>query len=411
MAIPAAVWWGLGVAAAGALVYVFVPTQRVAPPAWQSANPTPLLGGLLVSNPLSGTDPAPSRKWVTDTRGQKYADPFVNLRSDTTYGIAPGREYLRAVPAVGSARVSAMLAKVNGYEGTRAVEGIDALRALGGSLMEKSAADQEKARQDVNSLINTTAAKLGPYAIAVAKAWGVLSDAFAPLLGKTGSAAKYVALVEGASNEILRASEADQRAALPFVWHLFQYLPTEAMTSEDTLGRMQFLARTAQSNNGRLARLPAHRRAAIQALWLLLLERLAADKFVERVFRAMHGGEWGGMGNYASDEQVMLVGAVVASKMNLDPQTFTAALWDRNGGWSDPKYRGLLANAEYLAPSDAGSGSGGPPDWPTNATQVQWAGLMETALDLAKTFPRKPAPSAGPIATKGLGRPPWAVRR
>lgn len=328
--------------------------------------------------------------------GEKFADPWVSYQHGV-YAQYEGREYLRALPKIGSARVAAMLTKIVA-NGKNTLPDAEALRDAGAQLAKLAGSQQLNTRDEINGYIVKIGSAFGPAGAAIANAYVALSKTI-DITG-TGSGAKAASIAESAGNLLNASTQKALAAGLPYTWHLAQYLGSSGYSdgSSDDVLFIENLSHVAYCNVERLLELDQSAQAVIGQWWGLLLTEMARSAvtpdgfFVEKVMRAMHSGAWGGMQNLASDEQVMMVAAPFASAYKIPLRDLAAKLWDECKGWSDPTYSGLLFTPIHGVTYEGGmqeslcaASQDAPLELkrtPANATQVQWHNLVVTVKRL-----------------------------
>jgi hypothetical protein len=328
----------------------------------------------------------PMTKLSLKTGDEPYADPWVS-QEHGPYAYISGREYLLAVPRNGAARASALLARVVQLQ-SGAVVGIDALKATGARIAAASYANEAKTRDQVTSYVKLVAAAAGPIGVAFGQAY----DYFITRFSLDGGAVARARTISNDAAELLQKSvERMMVDGLPYPIHTVNL--ANNVSDPESLAH---LASVAQCHAARIAALPKEDHTELRGWWGLLLSELSKgsrtlDGFtVDQVMRAMGGHLWGAE-NFASDEQIVLVAVAYAAAFKLSLRTLVTEMWEKDGGWSRsperlqaprPSSDGTPISCTYRPSSDAGTGSGGLPNSPMNATQVQLVRLVRTARSI-----------------------------
>jgi hypothetical protein len=87
--------------------------------------------------------------------------------------------------------------------------------------------------------------------------------------------------------------------------------------------------------------LPSKAKEILGTFFALLASTASIDVDVQTAINYVDNSDWGKR-NLASDEQVYLVGCVLAKSSGLDIIDFTTELWNRSQGWN--RFKGLLTN-------------------------------------------------------------------
>lgn len=357
-------------------------------------------------------------QWDLDLRGRsKFEDPWIS-QGRASSGAPAGREYLAGLPQSGAVRVDAILQKVAGPDGDRIVPMEVELRAVGEVIRQRIDADALKLRETAwrgwDYLLEKTGGSKNIYAAAIIEGMKWITTQFD--LGNYGASAKAKAMASGSVETALAQMATSIDEGVPYPWHAFEITPlnlqklrdtitktkdsqadfskgiaevvSDAGTSSEAINLLDTAARSLLCNNQRWfgnkthsgapadeGRLPVEVRDVAIGWWSMLLAGLSNAQVV-RAFRALHGDAWGAM-NLASDEQVVMVAAVVANAYGVPLRELAVKLWEESSGWSAEA--ALLAQVGCLGLGDYGK-------TPTNATQVQWWQLARNAVTLASAM-------------------------
>ncbi|MBS3991113.1 MAG: hypothetical protein KGZ51_03505, partial [Erysipelothrix sp.] len=120
-----------------------------------------------------------------------------------------------------------------------------------------------------------------------------------------------------------------------------------------SLDDLKFYNKIYNSNIKKTLVLPNSAKELLRSFFALLASLSSTDVDVQSAINYVDNSDWGRR-NLASDEQVYLVGCVLAKSIGEDVVSFTTELWNRSQGWN--RFKGLATNS-HVGYLKTGSGS------------------------------------------------------
>lgn len=150
-------------------------------------------------------------------------------------------------------------------------------------------------------------------------------------------------IAESTADELKASLISSIGFSIPYPMHTLDY---EISGLEDLKSRSSIF----NSNLKKTLVLPNSAKELLRTFFALLASLSASDPDVQSAINYVDNSDWGRR-NLASDEQVYLVGCVLAKSIGQDVVGFTTELWNRAQGWN--RFKGLATNSHvsYLKTS------------------------------------------------------------
>ena len=146
---------------------------------------------------------------------------------------------------------------------------------------------------------------------------------------------RAASIAEGAADELRVSLITSVGFSVPYPMHTLDY---EISDLDDLKLRTSIF----NSNIKKSLVLPTSAKELLRSFFALLASLSSTDVDVQSAINYVDNSDWGRR-NLASDEQVYLVGCVLAKSTGEDVVKFTSELWNRSQGWN--RFKGLATNA------------------------------------------------------------------
>lgn len=153
-------------------------------------------------------------------------------------------------------------------------------------------------------------------------------------------------IAEGVADELKVSLISSIGFSIPYPMHILD-------SEIDGLDDLKLRTSIIDSNLKKTLVLPNSAKEILRSFFALLASLSSTDVDVQSAINYVDNSDWGRR-NLASDEQVYLVGCVLAKATGQDVVSFTTELWNRSQGWN--RFKGLLTNKHILY-LKSGSGS------------------------------------------------------